>query len=455
MTSEVVVMNRMAVALAADSAVTVEAGRTPKLRESAVKLFMLSKHHPVGVMVYHNSSLLGVPWETIIKLFRKQLGSSGFDSLCDYGNELVEYLDRNDSLFPPDIQEGYFLNALRAEYLRIVEDATEELLEKRLYTIADSTKGISEDQTESIENAIERRVQFWNEKNDASYFSDVSAREFVGRLSGGINDLVHQVFADWNVEHSTVVKLSAISQQLVCKDHLLPEMFSGLVIAGFGESEHFPVMQHIEVGGVYADRVKVRPFTSVRVSQSNPAHVGAFAYQDMVNSFLTGVSPTVLRHLADATLFLREMPIAIVDSLDRLTPEEKDEVVRRIRKASAQKAREFSERVTSECRDRFESIRGAVASLTSPDLAQVASTLVSLSSFQQRMSFDRETVGGPVDVAVISKGDGFVWIDRKHYFSRELNYHFYRNYYDQINDEETEHGRRQVDETPGNRDQGI
>ncbi len=34
---------------------------------------------------------------------------------------------------------------------------------------------------------------------------------------------------------------------------------------------------------------------------------------------------------------------------------------------------------------------------------------------------DRETVGGPIDVAVITKGDGFVWVKRKHYFSPEYN----------------------------------
>ena len=37
-------------------------------------------------------------------------------------------------------------------------------------------------------------------------------------------------------------------------------------------------------------------------------------------------------------------------------------------------------------------------------------------------------VGGPIDVAVISKGDGFVWIKRKHYFKAELNLHFLDNY---------------------------
>ena len=51
MTSEVVVMNRAGVALAADSAVTVEAADSLKVRNSAVKLFMLSKFRPVGVMV--------------------------------------------------------------------------------------------------------------------------------------------------------------------------------------------------------------------------------------------------------------------------------------------------------------------------------------------------------------------------------------------------------------------
>ena len=32
-----------------------------------------------------------------------------------------------------------------------------------------------------------------------------------------------------------------------------------------------------------------------------------------------------------------------------------------------------------------------------------------------------ESVSGPIDVAVISKGDGFVWIKRKQYFDPQLN----------------------------------
>jgi hypothetical protein len=45
------------------------------------------------------------------------------------------------------------------------------------------------------------------------------------------------------------------------------------------------------------------------------------------------------------------------------------------------------------------------------------------------MTDSLETVGGPIDVAVISKGDGLVWVKRKHYFPAELNQHFFSNYF--------------------------
>jgi len=58
----------------------------------------------------------------------------------------------------------------------------------------------------------------------------------------------------------------------------------------------------------------------------------------------------------------------------------------------------------------------------------MAESLVNLTCLRKKISMDDETVGGPVDVAVISKGDGLIWIKRKHYFEQELNNHFFMNY---------------------------
>jgi hypothetical protein len=70
-----------------------------------------------------------------------------------------------------------------------------------------------------------------------------------------------------------------------------------------------------------------------------------------------------------------------------------------------------------------------VAMLPKDELASMAESLVNLTSFKRRVSEQRETVGCPIDVAVISRGDGFIWIKRKHYFQPELNPHFAANYY--------------------------
>ncbi|MBU0692910.1 hypothetical protein KKH18_13995, partial [bacterium] len=74
-------------------------------------------------------------------------------------------------------------------------------------------------------------------------------------------------------------------------------------------------------------------------------------------------------------------------------------------------------------------IKSVVASLSKPDLAAMAKSLVNLTSMKKKLSMGQETVGGPIDVALISKGDGLIWIDRKHYFDQERNPHKVAKYY--------------------------
>ena len=59
----------------------------------------------------------------------------------------------------------------------------------------------------------------------------------------------------------------------------------------------------------------------------------------------------------------------------------------------------------------------------------MAESLIYLTFLKKRTSSNEENVGGPIDVAIISKGDGFIWKNRKHYFEKELNQHFFSNYF--------------------------
>jgi hypothetical protein len=74
----------------------------------------------------------------------------------------------------------------------------------------------------------------------------------------------------------------------------------------------------------------------------------------------------------------------------------------------------------------------AVNSLSKEDLSEMAESLIYLTYLKRRITFAEESVGGPVDVAIISKGDGFIWVKRKHYFKPELNQYFFQNYLNHI-----------------------
>ena len=258
MTSEVLVMNRVGVALAADSAVTVDMGDNTKVRESGLKLFRLSKYRPVGVMVYNNSSLLGVPLETIIKIFRRQLGKQNFGALCEYSEALIEFIDGNESLFPRAVQDHYLLQALKTEYQRIDDEVKKLFVERELY-YGGTNGGSGKDYAAAVNDVITKRLEFWQEQNETEYFSGAQASDIVGEISGGVHKLVTDASAGWPPVSEVPTKLYEIARQFVAKDHFPLDVSTGLVVAGFGEKEHFPSAQHLEIGGFYSDKLKYPP----------------------------------------------------------------------------------------------------------------------------------------------------------------------------------------------------
>ncbi len=78
MTAQIAIMNKSAIAMNSDSAVTITArsDNKSKIYNTINKLFTLSNYAPVGVMIFVNSEFLMTPWETIIKLYRQCLGTS-------------------------------------------------------------------------------------------------------------------------------------------------------------------------------------------------------------------------------------------------------------------------------------------------------------------------------------------------------------------------------------------
>ena len=71
----------------------------------------------------------------------------------------------------------------------------------------------------------------------------------------------------------------------------------------------------------------------------------------------------------------------------------------------------------------------AVMFMAKSDLANFAEALVNITSVKRRASLETESVGGPIDAAVISRDDGFIWVKRKHYFDPGLNPRYFARKY--------------------------
>ena len=97
MTAEVAVLNKLAVALAADSATTINiiGQNRPKIY-TAQKLFPLVRNQPVGVMIYSNAEFVGIPWETIIKMYYQSTeGRAPLGTVEEYLYDLLGFLTKH------------------------------------------------------------------------------------------------------------------------------------------------------------------------------------------------------------------------------------------------------------------------------------------------------------------------------------------------------------------------
>ena len=91
MTAEIAVLNKDAVALAADSKVTISSGSSEqKIFDTADKLFEISNHNPIGIMVFNGLQFLGCPLSVLIRDFREKTGE--VETVNDLANNFLEFL---------------------------------------------------------------------------------------------------------------------------------------------------------------------------------------------------------------------------------------------------------------------------------------------------------------------------------------------------------------------------
>ena len=429
MTAEIAILNSQAVALAADSAVTVSDGtsRVPKIYNTVNKLFTLSKYQPVGVMIYGSAELGGLPVETAVKVFRDHLGQDAFVSLQEYAESFLEFLGASANLFPKDRQDRFVRRGSFRFLSRVKQD-----LDTRVKARIEADGAISERALKDELTALLEQHRQAVESEELLTSADPADVQSVSAAhSEAIDSVANRVFEQAPFSDGQRVLL----RELVARTLLnIRSVVSdcGMVFAGLGTGDVCPMLVQHDVRGVVAG--KPHHHFRMAIDGHEKGGIFPFAQTEMVSTFMEGISPTIKATIYNFIHRMSEvLPNEIVeDTTDGgIAPDRRNN----IRDALEGILRPAEERLRNELEAYIKSeqitpVVDTVLSLPKNELAEMAETLVSLTSFRQRVLPDAETVGGPVDVAIISRGDGFVWIKRKHYFRAELNQQFFNNYFD-------------------------
>lgn len=410
--------------MAADSAVTI-AGK--KVYNSANKLFMLSKYHPVGIMVYGNAEFMGFPWEVLIKLYREELGKKEFDTIANYAEHFFDFLSTSEHIGQQD-EAAYVTQTafpIYAETIKRIRNSIERLIQKNGTASDKDTQSIISTEVSKMFDEISQREYYFEQttKTEARL-----AKIFASALSSKILS----VFDKLPISSALQTKLVKIGVMAITRkifDHA-----SGVVFSGFGKTEIFPSMLSCEIN-CRANKKLIRSRAdnagiSLSIANGSTAVIKPFAQGEMVHAFMEGIDP-YLNRLSSKYLetVFREFPQKILEQLNLAN----DDTLKQGLLKAGQDVFENYQRALKDYQriNHVDPVLNAVASLPKDELAAMAESLINLTSFKRKVTIETETVGGAIDVAVISKGDGFIWIKRKHYFPPQLNHHFTANYFEE------------------------
>jgi len=401
-------MNRLAVVLAADSASTVSTWNDSGQREEryfkgANKIFQISNHHPIGVMVFDSADILGVPWELVVKEFRKALRDKSFNSVDGYADEFFKFLADSSSLFPPAHRKSSFVDAASKRAAALIFQVNE---------------GEKEAQIQARRELIaSRKIALETVPLHASLPAQ-QLEDVPGNCLDDVKEAIKWVATIGFLEEADLEDLANVAILDVLKNPDDAFGRTGLVFAGFGDHDIFPAMAEYRSFGVVFDHHVVDKISQQNVTHEISARIMAFAQTSMSDTFSMGLSEgvygSVMKEIDDGlTAFMGTLGdkgllnVEINDDLKKMAADQRVKIGESIIQKVAQQ--------------NAAPLRRVLAFLPINEMADLAESLISLQSLKEKVTKPSETVGGPVDVAVITRSEGLIWIKRKHFFDPDIN----------------------------------
>jgi hypothetical protein len=336
-----------------------------------------------------------------------------FQKLVDYSKNFISFL-KTSKMFPATKQKDDVRNILLGFFLHLRERFEKAIKEK--YDNHPGIKLSESDIKQMFVALIREELEKTKRYEKLLGMSTRIASEIRRKYEKDIVEVRAEVFKNLPISKISEDIITDTIVQLLTRERLKDRgQVSGIVVAGFGEKEHFPSLIENMVFGMAAGRLlRLKPHQA-SITDGGEAFVVPLAQKEMVHTFMEGIDPDfkyrikkstreLFDQMADIilqqvkkkyTAYGEELHAKVKTALDKLIPKLYDEW-------DKTRTEKYSNPVMEN-----------VASLPKDELGAMAEALVNLTKFKRRISRERETVGGPI-----------VWMKRKHYFDAGLNPRF-------------------------------
>jgi hypothetical protein len=407
MTTQVIAMNKLGLAVASDSSLTISRGDKRRTYGSAEKILLLGPSHMVVVLHSGVTEFMDHPFEVLITEWKRTV-TKPLQKLEDYADSFINWISHRQDLFDEKSQIK-FLSSIVRDYLLDVRKLILQELESA--SILESEwKG---KEALAIANNVLKKDLVWLEKcTDLAGLGSEWCESKYPSYKSAITAEIEYVFDD--VPRN---KLSDEQYLKICK-YLMYKNFSTefdatLVVAGYGEQDIYPSSIDLDLKGLVADKPRYSKSRDV-ISTESGASVTTQGQSEAIHTFLRAFHPsfkTVAKdNLNELAVNLKEIIMKKFNDTSENSSKIEDEIDDLLSKQLLLVVESFESTSTKEWVDPFVS---TLVNLPIVSLAKTAESLVELQILRQSTQAVQDTVGGAIDVAVVTRDLGIQWFKHK------------------------------------------
>lgn len=426
MTAVVGILNKKGVAIAADSAVTRTRGRNNKVTKNGNKMVRVSDVLPISVMLTGNGAFLRTQWDIIIRHYRQHRGNIKHETVEACMHDFFRYIADHELFIDPKSVLNRTKWELDCLFNYIEENIDDKYKQRHDEGALTSPRSFQK----AFEALLNRYCKLWSKDGVCPQFKDYSQAQFNGYTKEIFDEFIEEhIYNDDDPFKGGLFPRSVMTAlreplEKTLMTRLTTRRYDDdnsaeLVFTGYGEKQEYPSLVSTIVCEGFDGRVNyhVHPNDVICISDDRPVAICPFAQTDVIYAILRGIHGSFKGEFAEV--------------LDKNLDAWQNEIFN-IPETEDFNFIEFTEHLaeveTKDIKDKFYTQANryltsnqrqwekALEDYDLQSMAALAESLIDLTGFHRILTFQQEGVGGPVDLAVINKTDGFTWLNRKSWY---------------------------------------